>query len=83
MQFEEFKDCLAWWKKRKETDRAWKVSAKKIFDNGCNLDVKNPRNKLDLQHLPPEQLVDGILKKEERIIEIMGDIKQILREAGK
>ena len=83
MQFEEFKDCLAWWKKRKETDRVWKVSAKKIFDNGCNLDVKNPRNKQDLEHLPPEQLVDGILKKEQRIIEIMGEIKQILREAGK
>ena len=82
MQFEEFKDCLAWWKKRKETDRAWKVSAKKIFDNGCNLDVKNPRNKLDLQHLPPEQLVDGILKKEERIIEIMGEIKELLERSA-
>lgn len=83
MQFEEFKDCLAWWKKRKETDRAWKVSAKDLLANNCNLDIKNPRNKQALEHLPPEQLVDSILKKEQQIIEIMGEIKQILREAGK
>jgi type I restriction enzyme M protein len=80
MQFEEFKDCLAWWKKRKETDQAWKVSAKDIFANGCNLDIKNPRGQQDLGHLPPEQLVDSILKKEERIVEIMNEIKLVLRE---
>src|SRR5437016_1029669 len=28
MQFEEFADCLEWWKKRKENDHAWKVPAK-------------------------------------------------------
>ena len=27
IQFEEFADCIAWWNKRKETDRAWKVPA--------------------------------------------------------
>ena len=80
MQFEEFKDCLTWWKKRKETDRAWKVSAKDLLANNCNLDIKNPRNKQDLEHLPPEQLVDGILKKEQRIIEIIDEIKLVLRE---
>ncbi len=83
MQFEEFKDCLAWWKRRKETDRAWKVSAKDLLANNCNLDIKNPRNKQDLEHLPPEQLVDSILKKEQRIIEIMGEIKQMLGETDK
>ena len=80
MQFEEFKDCLAWWKKRKETDRAWKVSAKDLLANNCNLDIKNPRNKQALEHLPPEQLVDSILKKEQRIIEIIDEIKLVLRE---
>ena len=80
MQFEEFKDCLTWWKKRKETDRAWKVSAKDLLANNYNLDIKNPKNKQDLEHLPPEQLVDNILKKEQRIIEIIDEIKLVLRE---
>ncbi|GJL60172.1 MAG: restriction endonuclease EcoEI subunit M [Nitrospirales bacterium] len=80
MQFEEFTDCLAWWNKRKETDQAWKVSAKDIIANRCNLDRKNPRGKQDLDHLPPEQLVDSIIKKEQQIIEIMDEIKLVLRE---
>ena len=82
MQFEEFKDCLTWWKKRKETGRAWKVSAKDLLANNCNLDIKNPKNKQDLEHLPPEQLIDAILKKEQRMIEIMGEIKELLERSA-
>jgi type I restriction enzyme M protein len=81
MQFEEFTDCLSWWKKRKETDHAWKISAKDILVNGCNLDRKNPRSKQDLEHLPPEQLVESIQKKEQRIIEVMNEIKYVLQES--
>lgn len=79
IQFEEFADCVAWWGKRKENDRAWKVPATAILKNGCNLDVKNPRGKVDFEHLPPEQLADEILKKELRIAEIMGEIKDLLK----
>jgi type I restriction enzyme M protein len=80
IQFDEFADCIAWWHKRKENDRAWKVPAADILKNGCNLDIKNPREKIDLEHLPPEQLADDILKKEQRIAEIMREIQSILGE---
>ncbi len=75
MQFEEFKGCMAWWAKRKENDQAWKVSAKELLSTNCNLDRKNPRAKVDLEHLPPEQLAEDILKKELRIAELMQEIK--------
>jgi type I restriction enzyme M protein len=94
IQFEEFKPCLDWWNKRddsrdgggratpgavaEENDRAWKVSAKELLANNCNLDRKNPRGKVDFEHLPPEQLADDILKKESRIAEIMAEIKTML-----
>lgn len=78
IQFEEFADCIAWWKKRKETDRAWKVPAKELLDNNCNLDRKNPSAKEDIAHLPPEQLAADILKKEQRITEIIGNIQKLL-----
>jgi type I restriction enzyme M protein len=80
IQFEEFSNCIAWWNKRKENDRAWKVSASEIIKNGCNLDIKNPCGKVDFEHLPPEQLADDILKKEQRIAEIMGEIKGLLKQ---
>jgi type I restriction enzyme M protein len=40
-----------------------------------NLDVKNPSAAEDLEHLPPEKLVEDILVKEKRIIEISGEIE--------
>lgn len=78
MQFEEFADCLAWWKKREENNRAWKVLASELLANGCNLDRKNPRGKEDITHIPPEQLATSILKKEQLIAEIMGNIRNLL-----
>ena len=89
LQYEEFADCLAWWKKRKENGRAWKVKAadviKKDADGNLvsvNLDIKNPNAAEALEHLPPEQLVEDILTKEKRIIEIMGEIKAVLRRGA-
>jgi len=78
IQFEEFADCMAWWKKRKENDHAWKVPAKDLLANNCNLDRKNPAAKEDIAHLPPEQLAADILKKEQRIADIIGQIQKLL-----
>jgi len=78
IQYEEFAECVKWWGKRKESERAWKIPAKQILDNNCNLDIKNPNAKTDFEHLPPEQLADDILKKELRIAEIMQEIKVLL-----
>lgn len=78
IQFEEFALCVAWWRKREENEQAWKVPAAELLATGCNLDRKNPNAKADFEHLPPEQLVEDILAKERRIIEIMGEIKELL-----
>jgi type I restriction enzyme M protein len=84
IQFEEFAPLVAWWDqpgpgtKREENERAWKVSAAELLANGCNLDRKNPRAKEDVTHLPPTQLAAAILKKEQRIAEIMGNIQKLL-----
>ena len=49
-------------------------------DKGVNgdLDRKNPRAKEDITHLPPAQLAASILKKEQRIAEIMDRIQRLL-----
>lgn len=81
LQYEEFADCIAWWDKdkREESERAWRVPVEQILTNDCNLDIKNPNSKEDFEHLPPNQLVENILKKEQRIAEIMIEIKRELR----
>jgi type I restriction enzyme M protein len=80
IQFEEFAPCITWWKNRKENDRAWKVPAADILASGCDLDSKNPRAKKDIAHLPPEQLAESIKQKEQRIVEIMDNIKAVLEK---
>jgi len=42
IQKSEFDGLKKWWKKRKETDQAWKVPIADIIKNGYNLDIKNP-----------------------------------------
>jgi type I restriction enzyme M protein len=86
LQYDEFADCLTWWGNRKQNERTWNVSAEEIlkYDEGgnlisVNLDIKNPNSKQDLEHMPPEQLVEDIVRKEQRIIDIMGEIKEALR----
>jgi type I restriction enzyme M protein len=69
---------VTWWKKREENERSWKAPAAELLANGCNLDRKNPRAKQDITHLPPGQLAASILEKEQRITEIMGNIRNLL-----
>src|SRR5438552_156028 len=83
IQVEDFADCIKWWSDRKAGDRAWKAPAKKILDNGCNLDIKNPAARDDLEHQPPEKLVESIVAKEHKILELMGEIKAMLAEGIK
>lgn len=80
LQFEEFSTCQAWWNKREENDQAWKVSVDELLAKDCNLDRKNPRKKEDLAHLPPAQLAQSILQKEQRIVEIMESIRALIAE---
>jgi type I restriction enzyme M protein len=64
--------------KREESDHCWKVLATDILANNCNLDRKNPRAKEDITHLPPEQVAESIRQKEQRIAQIVTNIKDLL-----
>jgi type I restriction enzyme M protein len=78
IQFEEFAGCIAWWNKREEGGHAWRVPIVDLLAAGCNLDRKNPRGREDITHLPPAQLAADILRKEQRIAEIVGNIRKLL-----
>jgi len=85
IRFEEFEACLAWWKKREESERSWKVKVENVLkydDDGnlvsANLDVKSPHGKEDFEHLPPEKLVEDIHAKEQRILSLLDEIRSAL-----
>jgi len=78
IQYEEFAELIAWWPERSENERAWHVPAAQILANNCNLDLKNPSTKQDLEHLSPEALLDSIMAKEQKIAAIMAQIRATL-----
>jgi type I restriction enzyme M protein len=75
IQDNEFIPVLTWWDDRKDNERAWKVSANSIVENGYNLDSKNPSAKANLEHMPPEDIVASILQKERKIISILEELQ--------
>ena len=60
MRLSEFDEEKKWWTKRKETEKAWKVSAKDIAANNYNLDIKNPNAPVETHEDPEELLVQYV-----------------------
>ncbi len=82
IRFEDFEACRLWWKNREQNERAWKVSAKDVLKHDAdgnlisvNLDIKNPSAKNDLEHMPPEKLVEDILAKEQKIAVLISEVR--------
>jgi type I restriction enzyme M protein len=85
LRFEEFAECQSWWgglirKDRVENEKAWQVPVEEIINNNYNLDLRNPNRQDAFAHLPPAQLLEDVLAKEHRIIELLGEIRIQLQE---
>ena len=66
-----------WWKKRKTSEYAWKVSAKEIAEGNYNLDSKNPHEtEVDLGN--PNELMEEYLDISERLKTAQNALKQEL-----
>ncbi|MBY3414846.1 SAM-dependent DNA methyltransferase [Rhizobium laguerreae] len=87
MQFEEFAAERAWWgdetdgfRARRETEQAWKISAKDVTARGFHLDLKNP-------HIPeaeshdPDELLTRYADQQVGIQSIRDQLKSILANA--
>jgi type I restriction enzyme M protein len=75
---EHFVDCRAKFRTREISAQSWVVPAEEIAKRGFDLTAKNPNRPVEAQHRPPEELVESILKREQRIAELMAEIKQLL-----
>ncbi len=89
LQFEEFADLLAWWPDRQANDRSWAIPAAQVLKYDAagtllsvNLDMKNPNGGDDLTHVPPEQLIAGIMEQERQILALLAEIQAELGDGG-
>lgn len=73
-------DFLAKWKAREEGDNSWIVPVTEIIERGHDLSAKNPNRKDEYEHRPVLELVQSIKAREERILDLLGDLEEILEE---
>lgn len=82
LQYEEFAPCVAWWSRRKHYAHAWQVGVEELLSSGCNLDRRNLSARPDSEHLPPDQLIDSLLKKEQQIVALLTDLRRVLKDTS-
>ncbi len=80
--FEEFSECVHWWKKRSESERAWRVSAERLLAQGCNLDVSNPSAGASRPAEPPSVLIGKAIDHERRALAALERVAQQLKRGG-
>lgn len=80
MRIEEFEPEKKWWKKRKESERAWKVSIADIRERGFNLDIKNP-NAPEATHDDPDELLAEYQAAREQADEVRERLRAVLAES--
>lgn len=75
MRFEEFADCQAWWTRRVENERAWRVAFADLEAAEFDLDLHNPNRPDDLAHRPPVELVAELVETEREILAVLRDLQ--------
>ncbi len=75
MRFEEFSGCQAWWSRREEGERAWRVPFADLEASGFNLDLRNPHRPDDLAHRPPAELLEELVETEKEILRVLEELR--------
>ena len=67
---------------RKKGENSWTIPMKEIAKRGFDLSARNPNRKEDLAHRPALELVQSVKGKEERIVELLSELENMLAEGS-
>jgi type I restriction enzyme M protein len=73
-------DFLSKQRKRTKGENSWVVSSQDLMKHGCDLSARNPIRAKELMHLPALELVQSIKVREERVLELLGELEEMLEE---
>lgn len=73
-------DFLSKWKNQETGINSWFVPINEIAEQGYDLSAKNPNRQDDYEHRPALELVQLIRAKEERIMDLLGELQTILED---
>src|SRR5262249_14257043 len=78
MAGEQIRDLLQKWQSRPGSENCWSVPIEAILKRDYNLSARNPNRKDDFEHRPALELIQAIKAKEERIMDLLGELETIL-----
>ena len=76
---EDLVDCFEKWKSREISENSWIVPVKEIIERDYDLTARNPNRKKEIVYPEPEELVESVLEKERQILEILQELRELLR----
>ena len=85
IRLEHLQGCIDWWggesrTRRKETERAWKVTAEEVKARGYNIDIKNAHTQDD-DYGDPEELLEKLTAAEVDSANLRNQLKANMAEA--
>jgi type I restriction enzyme M protein len=75
-------DCLEKARTRAVSERSWIVPVEAIIEKNYDLSAVNPNARAAVEHHSPAAIAAGIAGKEQRILEIMEEIQELLAPEG-
>lgn len=75
IRLEEFEPIKQWWKKRTESEVAWKVPIQTIIDRNYDLDIKNPNTKIEEIKLNRNEILKELKGSFQRSILLIEELK--------
>lgn len=73
-------DFLAKWRGRQDGDNSWTVRVSDIVAKGYDLTARNPNKTDNYEHQPALDLIASIKIKQERILELVGELERIFEK---
>lgn len=80
IQLKEFDPVKKWWKKRVESDVAWRVNTKTIVDRNYDLDIKNPHKQEEEVEHSSEELIVMLEESFKKSVDLLRKIKSELKQ---
>lgn len=78
VQGSQIPDFLAKWRPRATGANSWTVSISEIAQRDGDLSARNPNKNEELEHKPALELLQSIKAREETVIEILGELEDLL-----
>lgn len=82
IQENDLPDCLEKARTRAVSERSWLVPVEEIVERNYDLSAVNPNAKAAVEHRSPAAIAADIAGKEQRILEIMEEIQELLAPEG-